>query len=180
MFTLGGGGIFGSQNSKCQVLAKFSFGGGFLGSQNSKCQVLAKFSLGGGVSQNSKCQVLAKFSFLWGGGGYSLVVQMRIGILGKMSKIFTMPYSGSACIADSLSHTMCVETNNFSHESLKCDLRFCPGQSLLISMGIATLRSVLVKLVIFDRNINLIDLEPGRFFSQTSCIVQRFDFLTHL
>ena len=37
--------FLGSQNSKCQVQAKFQWGGGgvFLGSQNSKCQVLAKF-----------------------------------------------------------------------------------------------------------------------------------------
>ena len=69
-----------SENSKCQVLAKFSFWGVFLGSQNSKWQVLAKFSWGGGGvflgSQNSKCQVLATFSFSEG-EGYSLVVKTQ-------------------------------------------------------------------------------------------------------
>ena len=46
----GGGGVFlGSQNSKCQVLANFSFStGSSCGSQNSKCQVLVNFSLGRG------------------------------------------------------------------------------------------------------------------------------------
>ena len=51
------------------------------------------------TTQNSKCHVLVKFS--WGGG-----------ILGKMSKNFAMPNSGRPCIADSLSHTMCMETKN--------------------------------------------------------------------
>ena len=116
--------FLGSQNSKCQVLATFSFSevrGVFFGSQNSECQVLVKFSWGKGVllgsqnwggvflgSQNSKCQVLAKFSL---GEVCSWVGKVRIGILGKMSKDFAMPYSGNPYIADSHSHTMCVETN---------------------------------------------------------------------
>ena len=84
-------------------------------SQSAKFWPSFHFFIGGVVKTQS-----AKFwpSFHWGGRGYSLVVQMRIGILGKMSKIFAMLYSGSPCIADSLSHTMCVETNN---ESLKSD-----------------------------------------------------------
>ena len=48
--------------------------------------------------------------FHWG-GGYSWVVKMRIGILGKMSKDFAMPYSGNPYITDSCSHTMFVKTN---------------------------------------------------------------------
>ena len=125
------GGVFlGSQNSKCQVLANFSFSGGwggggvFFGSQNSKCQVLAKFSFSGGGggagsgqlfigggevflgSENSKYQVLANFSL--GGGRASLLLKNRV-FLAKWAK-----YSGSlacCCITDSLSHTTCVETN---------------------------------------------------------------------
>ena len=45
-----------------------------------------------------------------GQGEYSWVVKMRIGILGKMNINFAMPYSGIPLIADSLSHTACVET----------------------------------------------------------------------
>ena len=54
---------------------------------------------------------MVKFQFSWG-EGYSWVVKMRIGILGKVSTNFAMQHSGSPCITDSFSHTMCVETNN--------------------------------------------------------------------
>ena len=52
IFILGGGGVFlATQNSKTEVLDKFSFWEGevFLATQNSKSQLLARFSLGGGV-----------------------------------------------------------------------------------------------------------------------------------
>ena len=90
-----------STHSNCYPFVQFLWGGVFLDSQNSNCQGVAKFSLGGRDS--------------W-------VVKMRIGILGKLSKNFAMPYSGTPCIADSLSHTTCVETNCFNYENtLKSD-----------------------------------------------------------
>ena len=46
-------------------------------------------------------QTSGHISIFRGGGGN----------LGKMSKNFAMPHSGSPCIADSLSYTTCVETN---------------------------------------------------------------------
>ena len=70
----GGGGVFlATQNSKSQVLTKFSFWGGrvFLATQTSKFQVLTKFSLGRGVflaTQNSKSQPNFYLEG-WGGGG---------------------------------------------------------------------------------------------------------------
>ena len=59
--------ILGSQNSKCQLLANFSFsgrGGVFLGSQNSKCQLLVNFSFA------KFCPI---FHFRGEGGGYSRI-----------------------------------------------------------------------------------------------------------
>ena len=47
----------------------------------------------------------------WGGGGYSTVVKLRIGILDKMSKSFAIPNSGIPSMAHSLSYTTCVGAN---------------------------------------------------------------------
>ena len=107
-----------------QVLTKFSLGGRgaggvFLGSwvvknQSSKFWPSFHFFGRGGYSWVVKTQS-AKFwpSFHGGGRGEGgSWVQMGIGILGKMSKNFAMPYSGSPCIADSLSHTTCVKIKN--------------------------------------------------------------------
>ena len=88
-------------------------GGVFLGSQNSKCQV---FIGGEGGSWVVKTQS-AKFwpSFHWGGGGGKGV------FFGSPNENwYSWQNEQNICraIADSLSHTMCVETNN---ESLKSD-----------------------------------------------------------
>ena len=89
--------------------------------------------MGGGaflVTQNSNCQVLTNFSFLPGGG--DILGQPRIGIIGEMNHKFR-------CIADSLSHTTCVETTLEQHwtvelalaKSFHCDEIGWSGVTLL-------------------------------------------------
>ena len=76
-----------------------------LTTQNSKCQVLAKFKfMGGGVLNYSNYQVLAKFS--WGGVFLTTLELIFLAKWTKNSGSLTCSY-----IADSLSYTMCVETH---------------------------------------------------------------------
>ena len=77
-YQFGGGEFLGSQNSKCQVLAKFQFSGGGGYSwvvKTHSTKSWPNFNLRGGLfvgSQNSKCQVLTKFQFSSGGRGVFL------------------------------------------------------------------------------------------------------------
>ena len=66
---------------------------------------MPKFQFGEGVfctSQNSKCQDLSKFQFSREGGVLYQIPEQ--GVLANLSKNFALPFSGSPCIADSLSH----------------------------------------------------------------------------
>ena len=117
-------------------------GGVLRSSQNSNYQDLPKFQFfGGGVlwsSQNSKCQDLPKFQFSGGGGEFSDLKFQR----GVFWRIWTQIYCAYTetclCITDSLSHTMCVETNKIGaiwlhyariHSKFILDLRHCSNRS---------------------------------------------------
>ena len=123
----------GSQNSKCQGLANFSFSGGGSGYswiiKTQSVKFWLTFHWGGGGwgvflgSQSSKCQVLARER---GKGSYS-----RIGYswLNEQNFCHAMPYSGSPCITDSFSHTTCVETKKLlsvekNQERVVCNARY--------------------------------------------------------
>ena len=111
---LGGGVFLASQNSKCQVLANFSFSEGgdihsrVVKSKSAQFWPTFRFWEGVGVflgSQKSKCQVMANFSFRDGRGK---LLKNRV-FLAKWAKNSWSP--ACCCIADILSHTTCVETS---------------------------------------------------------------------
>ena len=109
-FHFQGGGVFlATQNSKSQVLVKFSFWGFGGEGWEGRYSWLPKFPFGGG----QYCwQLKTQSPNFWpnfhggGGGGWGILGQPRIGIILKMNQ-----NSGRltcSCIADSLSHIACV------------------------------------------------------------------------
>ena len=91
-------GILGGYSDYSHSNCNFSLGRGvFLGTQNSKCQVLAKFSLGGGGGQREGESFAKNRVFL----------PRILAKWAKILPCHAMPNSGNPCIADSLSHYVC-------------------------------------------------------------------------
>ena len=69
---------------------------------------------------NPKCQDLSKSAFLGGRGGVgwwfrpTFLKYLSGGTQGILNTNFAMPYSGSPCTTDSLSHTTCVQTKKLT------------------------------------------------------------------
>ena len=130
------------------ITRRYSWGSRRLVSTHSNCN-----PLGGGCPWTSSGQILI------GGGG--IIGQPRIRYSWQNEQNFAMPYSGSPCIADSLSHTTYLETNDsvFSLQQNLLQLIFVHRQGISVCYHKASVFAQLFRLPIGgerERNVHFI------------------------